>query len=121
VTEPPPFELGYTQTELRRRLVAAVLSGVKTATSSLAEDEPPPDPGDRFTLHDVDDLPVAIVEVTEGRVVPTAEIDARFADDEGEGFVNVAAWWAAHEEFFGRPLRDDTPIVAIRFRVAERL
>jgi hypothetical protein len=37
----PPMQLGYPQTELRRKLVAAVLRGEKTATSSLrAEYEP---------------------------------------------------------------------------------
>jgi uncharacterized protein YhfF len=33
----PPFELGYARTELRRRLVEAVLAGKKTATAGLAD------------------------------------------------------------------------------------
>ena len=35
----PELGLGYPGTELRRRLVAAVLSGAKTATAGLAEEE----------------------------------------------------------------------------------
>ena len=121
MSEPPPFGLGYPRTELRRTLVAAVLDGTKTATSGLAGDDPPPQAGDRFTLHDFDDRPVGVVEVTEARVVPAGGIDVDFARDEGEGFESVADWRAAHEAFFERPLPDDAPIVAIRFRLVERL
>jgi uncharacterized protein YhfF len=116
---PPPFELGLPGTDLRRRLVTAVLRGEKTATAGLAGDEPPPRPGDRFTLHDAEDLPVGIVEVTEARVVPAGAIDERFARDEGEGFESVADWRLAHERFFERELDDDVQIEAIRFRLAD--
>jgi uncharacterized protein YhfF len=122
----PPFELGYPRTELRRQLVAAVLEGEKIATAGLAENheregEPVPEAGDRFLLHDFDERPVAIVEVTSVRVVPANEIDLQFARDEGEGFESVEDWHRAHEEFFGRPIEADTLIVATRFRVAELL
>ena len=62
-----------------------------------------------------------MVEVTEARIVPAAEIDLDFARDEGEGFESVDEWRLAHEDFFGRPLGPDTQIVAVRFRVVERL
>jgi uncharacterized protein YhfF len=118
----PPFELGYPRTELRRKLVAAVLAGEKTATAGLAElEEDVPEPGARYTLHDYDDEPVGIVEVTEARIVPAGEIDLQFARDEGEGFESVEDWHAAHERFFECEIRQDTEIVAIRFRVVERL
>ncbi|HEY6836248.1 MAG TPA: ASCH domain-containing protein [Gaiellaceae bacterium] len=117
----PPFELGYPRTELRRQLVDAVLRGEKTATAGLAEDEEPVEAGDRFTLHDFDDEPVAVVEVTEARVIPAGEIDVQFARDEGEGFESVDDWREAHERFFGRPIPDDLRISAIRFRLVERL
>jgi uncharacterized protein YhfF len=77
--------------------------------------------GQRLTLLGFDDAPVAIVEVTEARIVPAGEIDAQFARDEGEGFETVEDWREAHERFFERPLPDDTLIDAIRFRVVERL
>jgi uncharacterized protein YhfF len=124
----PPMELGYPRTKLRRRLVAAVLRGVKTATAGLAEDhvphtgEPLPRAGDRWSLLDFDDRPVAVVETTEVRVVRAGEIDLAFAVDEGEGFETVADWRAAHERFWSdRGIGDDTLIVAERFRVVEHL
>jgi uncharacterized protein YhfF len=120
VTELPPLGLGYPGTELRRRLVAAVLSGQKTATAGLAEDESPPRPGDRYLLHDAEEQPVGIVEVTEARIVPAGEIDLDFARDEGEGFESVEDWRLAHERFFERPIPDGTLIVALRFKLAER-
>ena len=117
----PPFELGYPRTELRRDLVDAVLRGEKTATAGIAEDEEPVEAGDRFVLNDFDDEPVAIVEVTEARVIPAGEIDVQFARDEGEGFESVDDWREAHERFFERPIPDDLLISALRFRLVERL
>ncbi|TML32143.1 MAG: ASCH domain-containing protein [Actinobacteria bacterium] len=118
----PPLELGWPRTELRRELVEAVLRGEKTATAGLAEEEIGPNgPGDRLTLLGFDDEPVGIVELTEKRIVPAKEIDVQFARDEGEGFESVDDWHEAHERFFGRPIHEDTPIVAVRFRLVERL
>ena len=123
MTELPPLELGWPRTELRRQLVEAVLRGEKTATAGLLEEreEPLRRPGDRLALLDFDDEPVGVVELTEVRVVPAGEIDLQFARDEGEGFDSVEDWRIAHEEFFERPLPDDTKIVAVRFRLVERL
>jgi uncharacterized protein YhfF len=88
----------------------------------LAElEENPGKAGDRCLLLGFDDEPVGIVELTEVRVVPAGEIELQFARDEGEGFESVGEWRAAHERFFERPLPDETPIVAIRFRLVERL
>ena len=117
----PDFELGYPRTDLRRRLVQAVLAGEKTATAGLADEEEPPRPGDRFALYDEQDRVVGVVEVTEARVVPAGKIDVAFARDEGEGFESVEDWRIAHERFFEGPIEDDTPIAAIRFRLVERL
>jgi uncharacterized protein YhfF len=117
---PPPFELGLPGTELRTQLVHAVLRGEKTATAALPEDGSPlPSPGTRFTLHDVDDEPVGVVEITAAQITPAGRIDIAFARDEGEGFESVADWRRAHEAFFGRELPDDTPIEATRFRLTD--
>ena len=126
MTDLRPLELGWPRTELRRKLVDAVLRGDKTATAGLLDDrdldeEPLGRPGDRRALLGVDDEPVAIVELTELRVVPAAEIDVQFARDEGEGFESVDDWREAHERFFERPIDEDTQIVAVRFKVVERL
>lgn len=125
MSDPPPFNLGYPGTELRRQLVDAVLAGAKTATSGLlseyeADGDPVPVAGDRFLLHGYDDAAVAVVEVTEARVAPAGAIDVAFARDEGEGFESVEDWRLAHERFFEQPIEAATPIVALRFRVVER-
>lgn len=126
MTDLPPFELGYPRTELRRQLVDAVLRGEKTATAGLLEEYEAegiqPEPAERrAALLGYEDEPVAVIEVTESRIVPAEEIDDEFARDEGEGFESVEDWRVAHEQFFGRPIEPTTEIVAIRFRVVERL
>jgi uncharacterized protein YhfF len=99
-----------------------VLRGEKTATAGLAElGEELGSPGDRWLLLGFDDEPVGIVELTEVRIVPAGEIDVQFARDEGEGFESVDEWRESHERFFERPLADDTQIVAVRFRLVQRL
>jgi uncharacterized protein YhfF len=125
-TDLGPFELGYARTEMRRHLGAAVLAGEKTATAGLwseyeAEGEAIGEPGDRFALLGYDDEPVAVIEVTEAKLVPAGEIDIEFARDEGEGFESVDDWRVAHEEFFQQELTPETMIVAVRFKVVERL
>lgn len=122
----PPFRLGHRRTPHRRQLVDAVLSGKKTATAGLlaeyeAGGEQPEPVGTRSTLLGYDDEPVAIIEVTQTRVVPAAEIDERFARDEGEGYTSVDGWRLAHEHFFDHPIAPETKIVALRFRVVEPL
>ena len=115
------MELGYARTELRRQLVDAVLRGEKTATAGLPEPgESYGSAGDRCLLLGFDDEPVGVVELTEVRVLPAGEIDVQFARDEGEGFESVEDWRVAHERFFERPINDDTEVVAVRFRLAER-
>ena len=103
-----------------------MLAGDKTATAGLADDyaeegAPVPAVGARRVLLGYHDEEVGIVEITEARVLPASEIDLAFALDEGEGFESVEDWRIAHERFVGRPIRPDTQIVAVRFRLLERL
>jgi uncharacterized protein YhfF len=119
------MELGYARTDLRRRLVDAVLRGEKTATAGLRSDYGPnerlPEAADRSLLLGWDDEPVGVVEATEVRVIRAGDVDLQFARDEGEGFDTVAEWRAAHERFWaGREITDDTPVVVERFRLVER-
>jgi uncharacterized protein YhfF len=123
----PSMQLGYPRTELRRKLVDAVLRGEKTATASLRADyephtdEPLPRVGGRWVLRDFSDEPVAVVATKEVRVLRAGDVDLAFALDEGEGFESVADWRRAHEEFWAdQEIGDDTLIVAERFRVVER-
>jgi uncharacterized protein YhfF len=122
----------------RDRLVAAILSGEKTATAGLHEEhrrhgEPLPRVGDRFEVVDSSDRAVAVIETTAVEVLPLGRVDAAFARDEGEGFADVAAWRAAHVSFFSSPelaaalgppplaIDDGTLLVCERFRLVRRL
>ena len=122
---------------LRDRLVAAILRGEKTATSSLRTEYLPggadalPVVGERWVVVDSQHRPVAIVETTEVRVIALRDVDAKFATDEGEGFASVAAWRESHERFWRagdaaagadrHSLSDDTLVVAERFRFVRRV
>lgn len=131
MTEPadlPPFGLGYPRTDLRRKLVDAVLRGHKIATAGLASEfaphteDPLPKPGDHWRLLGYDDEPIGVVETIGVQVVPAGDVDLQFARDEGEGFESVADWRAAHERFWSdHEITDDTLIVCEHFRFVERL
>jgi uncharacterized protein YhfF len=90
---------------LRDQLVGAILDGSKTSTTGLVvdyelEDEPLPLTGDRFAVIDSGGQPVAVLEMTEVRVVPLRDVDLAHAVDEGEGDTSVAGWRASHERFW---------------------
>lgn len=129
----PPYEFAFPG-PLRDKLVAAVLSGAKTSTTGLfreyeVEGEALPQVGARFAVVDSEERRVAVVELTDVRVVPLGEVDLRHAVDEGEGYASVAQWRAAHERFWnsermreflkdpGFVVEDDTLVVAERFRI----
>jgi uncharacterized protein YhfF len=123
---------------LRDTLVAAILSGEKTSTTGLHLDfeiagEELPAVGSRSVVVDSENRPVAVIEYTDIRVRPLAEVDLQHALDEGEGFTTVADWRSMHEEFWRSdemreylgdrfsPVDDATPVVLERFRVVETL
>jgi uncharacterized protein YhfF len=119
---------------LRDQLVAAILSGAKTSTSALVlayerENEPLPRVGQQMAVVDSEDRRVAVIELTDVRVVPLADVDLQHAIDEGEGDESVAQWRAGHERFWhstearaelGEPdftVNDDSLVLALRFRL----
>ena len=119
---------------LRDRLVAAIIAGRKTTTTGLLaayehEGEPLPAAGERSSVVDSAGMPVAVIELTEVRVVALADVDLAHVRDEGEGHATVAEWRAAHKEFWhgdamraalgdpGFTVDDTTPVVLERFRV----
>jgi uncharacterized protein YhfF len=119
--------LGDRGTELRRKLVAAVLRGEKIATASLREEYKPhtneqlPQPGESFLLLGYDDEPLGVVKTTELQVVRAADVALQFARDEGEGFQTVEQWRSGHERFWSdREITDDTLIVCEWFTLIER-
>lgn len=118
---------------LRDQLVAAVLRGEKTATSSLLvqwqrDQEPLPAAGERQTLIDSAGAPVATIEITGVDVLSLGAVDDRIGRAEGEGYSTAAGWRAEHERFWTQevfpawgedtpPLDDDTQVVVEWFRV----
>lgn len=120
---------------MRDRLVAAVLKGDKTATTSLLaewehDEEPLPAPGARQTVVDSDGHPVAVIELIVLEIIRLGDADLRLAVDEGEGFASVTQWREVHEQFWkaavlpGLPaglvtLCDETPVVVERFRLLD--
>ena len=119
---------------MRDRLVQGVLSGKKTATSSLLieweqDGDQLPEVGDRSTVIDSSGVPVAILELTQIDVLRLEEVGPDVALAEGEGFTDVAAWRLAHERFWNKYslpelrvglidlLEDDTLVVVEHFRM----
>jgi uncharacterized protein YhfF len=126
--------------KLRDRLVAAILTGEKTATTGLLmewelDSEPVPRAGERMLVVDSSEAPAAVIELEDVRVVRLADVDIATAKAEGEGFLSVEEWRLAHEEFWdsyaddlrsrlGDPswrIVDDTPVVVEYFRLVEQL
>lgn len=122
---------------LRDRLVAAILAGDKTTTTSLVREydlagEPLP-VAHRAVVVDSDGRPVAIVAYDDPVVVRCGDVTLRHAVDEGEGYRTVADWRAGHEGFWhseqfresiGDPrfvVSDDELVVMQRFRLERAL
>jgi uncharacterized protein YhfF len=90
---------------LGARLIAAVLRGEKTATSSLvvgylAGDEPLPRVGQVLPLVDHDGVEHGQVRTTRVRIVPLNLVDDQVAHDEGEGFADASEWRRDHIAFW---------------------
>ncbi|WP_380172192.1 ASCH domain-containing protein [Kineococcus sp. DHX-1] len=111
---------------VRAELNALVLAGRKRATAGLldadyrAEDEHLEVVGERLVLIDDDDQRLALVEVTDVRVVRFDEVTDDFARAEGEGFADREDWARAHRGFWqrsGNTVDGDTEVVCLRFAV----
>lgn len=111
---------------------ALILSGAKTATSSLLWEyehsgKPLPTQGCMSVLQDGAGTPVCIVETTWIEVIAFCRVDAQFADDYGEGDRTLEGWRKTFWSYYtsacseiGREMSDDTPLVCERFRVIYR-
>lgn len=119
---------------LRDSLVAAILRGEKTTTTSLVHEyellsEPLPRVGDRAVVIDSGGSPVCLEEIVDVRVVSLASVDLQHALDEGEGFTDVAHWRSVHETFWTSDdyrnaiqdpefaVDDSTLVVLVRFMI----
>lgn len=119
---------------LRDKLVAAILAGVKTTTSTLVVDyemhgEPLPQPGQREAVVDSMGQQVAVIETVAVRVMRLGDVDLAHVLGEGEGYTSAGEWRAAHERFWHSAamrealsdpeftVDDDTLVVAQEFRL----
>jgi uncharacterized protein YhfF len=133
----PTAEFGFPG-PLRDRLVGAILAGEKTSTTGLVVDfehegDPLPQVGAREAVVDSAEWPVAIIELTDVRVVALADVGLEHVIAEGEGDTSVAQWRANHESFWhsaemraalGDPeftVDDTTAVVLQRFRLVADL
>jgi uncharacterized protein YhfF len=111
---------------MRQKLTGLVLSGRKTATAGLLDQEYEQEHeqlehvGEELVVVDSDDAAVAVVAVDSVEVVPFATVAWEFADAEGEGFESIEHWRSGHLRFWrgqGLAVSDETPIVCLRFHL----
>lgn len=114
---------------LARELSDLVRRGLKTASAGLASEweacgDSLPQVGDVEIIIDWDGEPVAVVEVSEVRVVPFEAVDEEFAREEGEGDGSLSWWREAHWRYFSRQCARlggqpnwTMPVVCRRFRL----
>jgi uncharacterized protein YhfF len=119
------------------RLLAAVLRGEKTATSSLAVEylsgEPLPRVGQRLALVDHDGRAHGVVQTMRVTIMPLHLVGDDVARDEGEGFARADEWRRDHVVFWNEvtdlvradasdptwQLREAEPVVVHWFRLLE--
>lgn len=127
-TVPPQAWSFGDEPELAERLLAAVLAGDKTATSSALwdyddEDAPLPVAGELSILLDGDRHPQALIRTTSVETTTFEEVDEDFARAEGEDDRTLESWRTGHESFFRRTLGEgrefalDMPVVCERFEL----
>lgn len=120
------MELGARGTALQVRLNALVLGGSKAATAGLlsdyaVEDEELETVDEEQYLIDAALEPVARIRFTRVDVVPFRAVTWEFAQAEGEGFVDLDDWRAAHRRYWAREsgvnVGDDELVVCLWFEV----
>ena len=118
---PPAFSFGATR-EQADELLALVLDGTKTATSSALveyerEDEPLPRVGALAIVLDGDGRPRAVLRTISVELTTFGRVGAGHAAAEGEGDRTLASWRQAHAAFWGKRVDEagDWPVVLERF------
>jgi uncharacterized protein YhfF len=106
---------------LADQLLGLVIRGVKTATCSTEDEPNTSKPGERWIVLDGSGMPRCVIESTEVTYRRFGEVDAAFANDEGEGDRSLAYWRNAHRSYFGRlgKFREDMMLMCERFRLVE--
>lgn len=108
----PPAEQFGDSPELADALLALVLSGQKQATCELkhwfdSRGEPLPKSGDYWITLDGAGRPRAIIQTTQVDLRRVADVDAKFAWDEGEGDRSLAYWKSEHDAYYQRQAERD--------------
>ncbi|HLS48940.1 MAG TPA: ASCH domain-containing protein [Actinomycetaceae bacterium] len=128
--EPPAWSFGASPEEADE-LLALVLSGRKTATSSAAatydaSGEPRPEPGALSILLDGRGRPRALIATEEVEIVAYGDVGPDHAAAEGEGDRSLVHWQRVHEPFFrdqlaevGLELTQASEILIERFRLLD--
>lgn len=115
--------------EMADTLAQLVLSGKKTATTSLyfsyeVEDEDLPLVGSFSLIVDGSERAQCITELKDVSIMPFSAITEDYAQEEGEGDLTLAYWKKSHQAFFSRELipysqqwSPDLLVVCERFQV----
>ena len=124
---PPAWSFGDSP-EMADELLALVMEGKKTATSSLAheyedEGEALPNVGDLSIILDGQGTPTALIKTTEVCVQPFSEVSLNQSAAEGEGDCTLENWRATHRQLWtrdGHEFEDETLVVWESFKVLYR-
>lgn len=91
---------------MRDELTAAILSGKKTTTSSLAIQYGAanrPKPGDYEVVVDSTNTPICVIQILEVATVPFGSVPLHHVQNEGEDFTSIDQWASAHRLFWESP------------------
>ncbi len=110
--------------EMARALLALVLSGRKTATCSAFDmypDKKIVEVGEQQIVLDEMGRRACIIEITAVEITKFSEVDAAFAEKEGEGDLSLAHWQASHKAYFTQTgcYKPDMLLVCEQFRLIE--
>ncbi len=105
-------------------LLHLVLSGKKTATSSLYKSylnkKQLPKIGDKSIILDSEDKERCKILTTKVQIKPFNKITESFARKEGEGDLSLKHWKKVHKDFFSKRTKDfdeETLIVCEEFKI----
>ncbi len=124
---PPAFAFGDTP-EQADELLALVLAGRKTATSTavaeLSESDPAPQVGDVAIVLDGAQRPRALIRTTAVTEVAFRDVTPAHAAAEGEGDGTLEHWRREHERFWRSVLGDDAfspdlPVLCETFQLVD--
>ncbi|UFU02045.1 ASCH domain-containing protein [Ruania suaedae] len=106
---PPPAFAFAPEPHLAQSMAEEVLSGERTALSTLRsqlpDGVPPPEVGDLAIVLDGHEEPVALIRTVEVRVLPFADVDDRHA--RGEGEPDADSWRRNQREVLGATEREE--------------